>query len=90
MVIVTSYIDPDSKSYGYASFAVTGATTQAASDERAVYTQNTNSSSTTGGTMQASTTTVVTNLTAGSNTFTLQYKGGASFSNRTITVIPLG
>ena len=49
--------------------------------------------STSTGTVQASTSTVITNLTAGSNTFTLQYKSvGAttSFTNRTISVIPLG
>ena len=43
--------------------------------------------------IQASTVTVDTELTAGSNTFTLQYKsegGTTKFGNRTISVIPLG
>ena len=81
MVIVTGLVDPSGTNTGYLSFSVSNATTQSASDERAVIS---NSSS-----MQGSTTTVITNLTAGSNTFTLQYKGTASFENRTLTVIPL-
>jgi hypothetical protein len=88
MVIVTGFVDPAGNNIGYQSFSVSGATTQAATDERAVIREH-GSSGGTGG-VQASTTTVITNLTAGSNTFTLQYKGNASFSNRTITVIPLG
>ncbi|HST68343.1 MAG TPA: hypothetical protein VLI94_01650, partial [Solirubrobacterales bacterium] len=91
MVIVTGFIDPEGDRTAYMSFAVSGATTQAATDARAVIREH-GSSSGTGG-IQASTTTVITDLTAGSNTFTLQYKsstGTSSFSNRTITVIPLG
>jgi hypothetical protein len=72
------------------SYGVTGATTQAASDDHAVVREASSSSSVSAGAVQASTTSVITNLTAGSNTFTLQYKGTASFENRTITVIPLG
>jgi hypothetical protein len=86
---VTGFVDPEGGT-AYMSFNVSGATTQAASDERAVIREH-GSSTDTGG-VQASTTTVITNLTAGSNTFTLQYKsssGTSTFSNRTITVIPL-
>ena len=70
------------------SFAVSGATTQAATDLRAVDHYAPEKAD-----IQASTVTVVSDLTAGSNTFTLQYKsvGGTSkFENRTISVIPLG
>ncbi len=92
MVIVTGYLDPSAGS-AYLSYAISGASTQAASDERAVIREHGTSSDT--GAVQASTTSVVTNLTAGSNTFTIQGKSSsasstASFSNRTITVIPLG
>jgi hypothetical protein len=94
MIIVTGLIAPAAEKTGSMSFAVSGATTQAASDERALIdggqaVGNNNLL----GAWQASTTTVITNLTAGSNTFTTQYKsssGTATFTNRTITVIPLG
>ena len=93
MVIVTGLIDPAEKTTAYLRYAVTGNTVQAASDERAVIREHGTSSST--GAVQASTTSVITNLTAGSNTFTLQYKSSSAsvsqtFANRTITVIPLG
>jgi hypothetical protein len=92
MVIVTGLIDP-SAGNAYLSYSVSGASTQAASDDRAVIREH-GTSTDTGG-LQASTTSVITNLSAGSNTFTLQYKSSSSsstqtFSNRTITVIPLG
>jgi hypothetical protein len=92
MVIATGFLRPSPDAECFMSFAVSGATTQASTDERAVIREH-GSSSGTGG-IQASTTTVITNLTAGSNTFTLQYKGDntntCTFSNRSITVIPLG
>ena len=75
------------------SFAVGGASNQVATDARAVE-RGAGSSSNTGD-IQASTTTVVTGLTPGSNSFTAQYKSSSNtctstFSNRTISVIPLG
>ncbi len=95
MVIVTGFVyAPLAGESSYMSFAVSGATTQAATDARAVAFKaysgpNTPPSS------QASTVTVITNLTAGSNTFTAQYRSTnsgntATFANRTISVIPLG
>ncbi len=96
MVIVTGFVTPaqGTNNLAYMSFAVSGVTSEAAADSRAVICEH-GSSSGTGG-VQASTTTVVTDLTPGQNTFTLQYKqsgtgsSSSSFSNRTITVIPLG
>jgi hypothetical protein len=88
MVTVTGFVDPASGSSGYLSFAVSGASDQPASDERAVIHELPPGAD--GGGVQASTTTVVTDLSAGSNTFTLLYKGSASFANRTISVVPLG
>jgi hypothetical protein len=95
MVIVTGRVSPEfgGGCLAWMSFAVSGATTQAATDARAVERGAGTSSST--GDLQASTTTVVTGLNAGSNTFTTNYKSSASsctstFSNRTISVIPLG
>jgi hypothetical protein len=76
---------------GFLSFAISGTTTFAASDTTATSFQSANNG-TTPGQQQASTVSAVA-ITAGSNnTFTLQYKetgGSATFSNRTITVIPL-
>jgi hypothetical protein len=94
MVIVTARIVPPTATpyHGWVSFAVSGASSVAASDANAV--EHTRQLSATD--VQASTTTILTGLTAGSNTFTMQYKsdgsgGGttATFSNRTLTVIPL-
>jgi hypothetical protein len=92
MVIATGFVQPAANAECFMSFAVSGATSQTATDARAVIREH-GSSSGTGG-IQASTTTVITNLTAGSNTFALQYKGDGTntctFSNRSISVIPLG
>jgi hypothetical protein len=92
MVIATGFLQPTQDRECFMSFAVSGATTQASTDARAVIREHGGSSGTGG--IQASTTTVITNLTAGSNTFTLEYKGdgnaSCTFSNRSITVIPLG
>jgi hypothetical protein len=94
MVIVTGQIAPAEEQAGFMSFAVSGATTQAASDERAhIFGGESVGNNTLKAFAQASTTTVITNLTAGSNTFTTQYKsssGTATFTDRSITVIPLG
>jgi hypothetical protein len=87
LVIATGFVDTNCDA-GYLSFAVSGATAQAATDARAVIRE--------GSGVQASTSTVITNLTPGSNTFTLQYKGTGcgggdtvTYNNRTISVIPL-
>lgn len=72
-----------------ASFAISGATTAAASDVNAVW----SSSSVASNVDQQSYVSLVTGLTPGVNTFTMKYKasngGTASFSNRSITVVGL-
>lgn len=74
------------------SFAVSGATTLAASDTNGVSTENETGIS--GVKVALSGMIYVTGLTAGSNTFTMKYKqtngvAGAVFSSRTIGVLPL-
>ncbi|WP_427007206.1 hypothetical protein [Pseudarthrobacter sp. H2] len=69
----------------FMSFAVSGATTQAASDNNAKVT------STTSG-QQGSTTTLLTGLNPGTTTFTSKYRvaaGTGGFLRRTISVVPL-
>lgn len=72
----------------YASYAVTGATSDAAVDERAFFfTINTANES-----VQACNINFHTGLTAGSNTFTMKYRvtaGTGTVDNRRIVVIPL-
>lgn len=68
----------------YASFAVSGATTQVAVDDRGMFVPNTNF-------IRMSTTVPVTGLTAGNNTFTMKYKVGlntGTFVDRRIHVKP--
>ena len=70
-------------------FAVSGATTRAATDDTAFL----NTSGTINFQTQASRAITITGLTAGSNTFTAKYitnSGTAQFGNRFITVIDLG
>jgi hypothetical protein len=88
MVTVTGYLDPSASSSAFIGYSVSGATTEAASDERAVIRERPSSASVGG--LQASTTSVIDDLAPGTNTFTLEYKGSGSFANRTITVVPLG
>ena len=69
----------------FMSFAVSGATTVVASDAQALILGGNNLQA-------ASASFVVTGLTAGSNTFTAQYKvsgGTGTFVNRSIWAIPL-
>jgi hypothetical protein len=80
-----AYVDGASKT-ARMSFAVSGASTVASSDATCIA-----SSAITAAT-RIGVTTLVTGLTAGSNTFTLEYKatpGTASFRYRSITVVPL-
>jgi hypothetical protein len=90
LVIVTAQIQPAASGQVWASFAVSGTTTQAASDLNSI--ERTHGSSGGTGDIRASVMTFVT-LTAGSsNLFTMQYKeagGTATISNRSLTVIPL-
>jgi hypothetical protein len=69
----------------FMSFAVSGATTQAATDTRALSLLGNNF-------QQASASFVLTGLTPGSTTFTAKYRtdgGTATFQNRSIWAIPL-
>jgi hypothetical protein len=78
---------------GLMGFAISGATTVAASDQ---YAHGFQFVATGGGNFQyrSGATFVVTGLTAGSNTFTTQFRKGAGdtpgFANRTINVVDLG
>lgn len=73
---------------GWTGFAISGATTLAASDAQAInfFSPTPIAPLTYSGTF------LVTGLTAGSNTFTMKYKsyfgGGATFSSRRISVMP--
>ena len=79
--------------WGHVSFAVSGATTLAASDERSISTYSTLNSQWIN---EMGATFVVEGLTAGSNTFTLKFnaQGGyttpATFYARSISVVDLG
>jgi len=94
MVIVSTYLKNGTLGYGAAaSYAISGATTTAVSDQWAVYFEETPRI---GNGVQMSYVSYQT-VTAGSNTFTLKFKsvfsdGGqtATFQNRQITVIDLG
>jgi hypothetical protein len=97
LVTVTAYIWQNSNTntlHSSVSFAVSGATTLAAADERAAQLWiNTTSANSNNGTRYSGTF-LVTGLTAGSNTFAMQYKNGTSeyggYSRRSISVVDLG
>jgi hypothetical protein len=80
--------------HAYIGFAVSGATTIAAADEYATTTYIAATSANSSHFFRYSGAFLITNLTAGSNTFTQQYKVGSSenggFFNRSISVINLG
>lgn len=97
LVIVTSGVYNNSNSataHGFVSYAISGATTVAASDERAnmVWINTTAASST--NLFRSSAAFVHTGLTAGSNTFAMQYRVSSSenvgFYYRSISVVDLG
>ena len=78
----------DPLGFAYASFAVTGASTVAASDTYGLRTEGIQDN-------QYGTSFVITGLTAGSNTFTMKFRTNnlgypASFNNRIISVIDMG
>jgi hypothetical protein len=93
LVIVTGYLDAAADGFAgvsaYMSYGVTGATTSAASDDRAIINQTVSGTNTNNRMSAAS----VVTLTAGSNTFTSKYRSSASrivqFSNRDIFVMNL-
>ncbi len=83
-VTVSGELQPSPGEEAFLSFEVEGATTQIATDARALIKANDPG--------QGSMTTLITNLNEGSNTFAVRCKavgGTVSFVNRTISVIPL-
>lgn len=90
LVIIEAKMRNDTAgNFCHASCAVSGATTNAANDDRAV----TYESGSANDEARLSTARLFTGLTAGSNTFTLQYRvngGTGTFSLREIIVIPFG
>lgn len=89
VVVLTAFLQNNTAfDEAFMSFAVTGATTLAASDTTSVLFQASNS----GGVAQQGATYLVPGLTAGSNTFTAKYRvnsGTGTFANRSIVVFPL-
>jgi len=90
LVIVGAFTGPQvAGASGYMSFAVSGATTIAASDDYAFVNRGSGSNDDNRGCFA----TRLTTLTAGSNTFTAKYKvsnNNADFGTRNIIVIDLG
>jgi hypothetical protein len=90
LVIISAGVNAQSSNPRYFSYAISGATTRAASDTWAMF------SSTDGlGESQAMQCSYVSyqTVTAGSNTFTMQFRvtgGTGTYANRQITVIDLG
>jgi len=89
LVIVGAFINSGNNINGYMGYAISGATTTAASDTTAVHLRK-------GGSDEVNTTSSyasVVTVTAGSNTFTAKYKSAASttstFANRQIFVMSL-
>ena len=90
VIVTTGMRVSGANTHCYASFAVSGATTLAASDARCVRFYFTNSDIY----MRVSSAMLITGLTAGSNTFTMKFKQGgaqnANFFDRQISVIDMG
>lgn len=81
---------------GFASFAVSGATTLAANDSRAARVRSANISSNNTGGLVSTYATLLTGLTPGSNTFTMQFRADDaptsfthSYNNPSLVVIPV-
>jgi hypothetical protein len=94
LVIITCGIGNSSNSgvAMYAGFAVSGASTVAASDTSAAYASYGAGAINGGSRDTVATALVITGLSAGSNTFTLKYRtsaGTATFADRRIQVLPL-
>lgn len=93
IIITVNGTCPNTNGRIWADFDISGATTRSASDDTAW--QYEQPGSTTIPYIGFSRVTMLTTLTAGSNTFTMKYKGTngfgtATFSKRSITVIDLG
>jgi hypothetical protein len=98
MVIISTRVQAEDDSQSaYMSFSVSGTGGSNATDSRSVSVTNPNASGSTtadGAALSGGATFVVTGLSAGSHTFTTQYRStnssnDATFTNRSITVIPL-
>jgi len=91
LVILTSFVNAAAAGVSaYAGFAISGATTLAASNEYALHGATSN---TINNYSRYSVVFLMTGLTAGSNTFTMQFKtdgGTGAWSNRSIRVIDMG
>lgn len=97
LVIVTAGVYNNSNSataHGYISYAVSGASTVSASDERANMVWINTTAANSANLFRSSAAFVHTGLTAGSNTFAMQYKVNSSenvgFYYRSISVVDLG
>jgi len=92
VIITTEMSHPTNSEQLWASWAVSGATTSASADSRSVFLETPS----TGILPRVQTFTrgyIQTGLTAGSNTFTMQFKvggGTGSFGNRSISVVDMG
>ena len=89
VIVTSSETNGGTLGGAFMGFAVSGATTVAATDTQAFSFVNGGNQAQT---VQGSGTFYVSGLTAGSNTFTAKFRatvGTATFANRSITVIPL-
>ena len=90
VIVSAEFRNSSAANAGYMSYAVSGATTIAASDQRCIHSYL---GTTVNYQTRQSAASLLTGLTAGSNTFTTQYKTDAGTGNwlqRDITVINLG
>ena len=92
VIFTCNLVQGSNNGYAYASFAISGATTQAASDVYSLM-AGPATAGVQGPTIRASTAQIFTGLTAGSNTFTVKYRTNINvsyFQDRNITVIDMG
>ena len=92
VIFTCNLVQGSNNGYAYASFAISGATTQAASDAYSLM-AGPATAGVQGPTIRASTAQIFTGLTAGSNTFTVKYRTNINvsyFQDRNITVIDMG
>lgn len=89
LVTISAAAQSSFNNYMYISFAVSGASTIAATDDFSSWFREYSAGGGTGGSI--SRTVLITTLTAGSNTFTMKYRGSAgnavSYQYRSITVV---
>lgn len=89
LVTISGIAESSFNNYMWMSFAVSGATTIAASDDNGSYFREISATGGMGGSI--SRTLLITSLNVGSNTFTMKYRGtstnAVSYRNRSITVV---